>query len=317
MVKIFPSESELREAARLLRRGRLVAFPTETVYGLGANALDAPAVARIFAAKGRPATSPLIVHVSSADAAREMAACWPEIAARLAARFWPGPLTLVLPKQPSIPPNVTAGLETVGIRVPAHPVALALLKRADVPVAAPSANRFMQLSPTTAAHVRESLGAAVDLILDGGPTEVGIESTVVSLAGRQPVVLRPGMIHLAELEEATRSLHGEIAWAAARTREMEDAVAAGETPGFASPGLQARHYAPATPLYLLASGEADPAGRGRVLEMPADPAGYAQALYARLHDADREGWEWIAVRRPPRTREWAAILDRLERAATR
>ena len=314
---MFPSDSELNEAARLIRAGRLVAFPTETVYGLGANALDPAAVARIFEVKGRPATSPLIVHVASADAAREITTSWPPIAQRLAAEFWPGPLTLVLPKHSSIPSNVTAALETVGVRVPAHPVALALLERASLPIAAPSANRFMQLSPTTAEHVRQGLGASVDLILDGGPTNVGIESTVVSLTGPEPQVLRPGMIGLAVLEEATRTLPGGITWTFAPTREMQNAVASGQARGFASPGLHARHYAPATVLYLLADSDPPPPGRGRIIPMPSDPVEYARTLYAKLHEADGEGLEWIALRRPPDTPEWAAIRDRLERAATR
>jgi L-threonylcarbamoyladenylate synthase len=312
---MFPSDSELNEAARLIRSGRLVAFPTETVYGLGANALDVAAVARIYEAKGRPATSPLIVHVASKEGAREITAEWPELAECLAAKFWPGPLTLVLPKQRAIPATVTAGLGTVGVRVPGHTVALGLLERANVPIAAPSANRFGELSPTTAAHVRASLGDRVDMVLDGGPTDVGIESTVVSLDGLQPMVLRPGMIGLAELEAATRGIGG-VAWGSARTREMADEVAKGHASGFASPGLQARHYAPATPLYVLAPDARLPKGRGRVIEMPTEPVGYAHSLYARLHEADGEGWDWIAVHRPPQAPEWAAIHDRLKRAAT-
>jgi L-threonylcarbamoyladenylate synthase len=312
---MFPSDSELNEAARLIRSGRLVAFPTETVYGLGANALDEAAVARIYEAKGRPATSPLIVHVASSEGAREITTEWPNLAECLAARFWPGPLTLVLPKCRAIPATVTAGLDTVGVRVPGHAVALELLKRANVPIAAPSANRFTELSPTTAAHVRMSLGDRIDMVLDGGPTEVGIESTVVSLAGQQPMVLRPGMIGLAELEQATRKI-SRVAWSSAQTREIVEAVAKGMASGFASPGLHARHYAPATPLYMLAPGALLPKGRGRVIEMPTEPVDYAHSLYARLHEADGEGWDWIAVHRPPQAPEWAAIHDRLKRAAS-
>src|SRR5712671_272208 len=185
---------QIDHAARLLRAGRLVAFPTETVYGLGANALDAEAVARIYAVKRRPATSPLIVHVASIEMAQSLVANWTEIADRLARRFWPGPLTLVLEKKldkqgakPStIPDIVTANLSTVGLRMPAHPIAHALIQAAGVPIAAPSANRFTELSPTTAEHVRCSLGPEIDLILDGGPCEVGIESTVLSLTGSKP-----------------------------------------------------------------------------------------------------------------------------------
>ena len=173
------ARAEIERAAALLRGGRLVAFPTETVYGLGASALDPEAVARIFAVKGRPATSPLIVHASTAAMARSLTREWPNAAARLAVEFWPGPLTLVLPKVASIPAIVTAGLDTAGVRVPAHPVALELIEAAGVPVAAPSANRFTELSPTRAEHVRQSLGSAVDMILDGGSTTVGIESTVL------------------------------------------------------------------------------------------------------------------------------------------
>src|SRR5450755_3446474 len=171
---------ELARAAQLLRAGRLVAFPTETVYGLGANALDSEAVARIYVVKRRPATSPLIVHVASIEMAQSLAATWPEMAGLLVKKFWPGPLTLVLAKSSGIPAIVTAGLATVGLRMPAHPVALALIEAAGVPLAAPSANRFTELSPTTADHVRRSLGSDIDYILDGGPCNVGIESTVLS-----------------------------------------------------------------------------------------------------------------------------------------
>src|SRR5579871_1133015 len=185
----------LNNAAALIRSGGLVAFPTETVYGLGANALDPVAVSKIFELKGRPSTSPLIVHVSSIAMAREMVTEWPPKAEELAQRYWPGPLTIVLPKQPAIPDNVTAGLPTVGVRVPSHPVALKLIEEAGVPIAAPSANRFMGLSPTTAEHVRHAFGDTVE-ILDGGPTNVGIESTVVSLVGGKLTLLRLGMIAL-------------------------------------------------------------------------------------------------------------------------
>ncbi len=184
------------EAARLIRAGKLVAFPTETVYGLGANALDAAAVERIFAAKGRPRTSPLIVHVDSVEMARELAARWPAAAEALAARYWPGPLTLVVPKRADIPDVVTAGLATVGLRMPAHPLAIELIRAARVPIAAPSANRFTELSPTEAGHVPEAIA---DGVLDGGPARVGIESTVLSLAD-EPVLLRPGVIPLPEIE---------------------------------------------------------------------------------------------------------------------
>ena len=183
-------KSEIEQAARILREGGLVVFPTETVYGLGANALDASAVRRIYALKGRPATSPLIVHVASVEQARELAAEWLPEAERLARQYWPGPLTIVVPKKSTIPDEVTAGLATVGLRMPRHPVALELLRAAGVPIAAPSANRFTQLSPTTAEHVREAFGADTPFLLDGGPCEVGLESTVIAVTREGLEVLR-------------------------------------------------------------------------------------------------------------------------------
>ena len=289
-------------AAALIRAGRLVAFPTETVYGLGANALDAEAVARIFAAKRRPRSSPLIVHVDSIAMARSLAAAWPESAEILARRYWPGPLTLVLPKQPSIPDIVTAGLPTVGLRMPAHPLALDLIRAAGVPIAAPSANRFTELSPTAAAHVPDSLA---DYVLDGGPAHVGIESTVLSLAG-DPVLLRPGVIPLPEIE----ALIGPVRIAAAPASGPH-----------ASPGQHPRHYRPATPLLLLPPGQPTPPGRGVRLrighEMPADPLAYAAVLYETLHRLDQQNLDWIALEPPPDTPDWAGVLDRLKHAAAR
>jgi L-threonylcarbamoyladenylate synthase len=311
-----PNAAEVEAAARLLRAGRLVAFPTETVYGLGANALDSEAVARIYAVKGRPPTSPLIVHVSSIDMAQSLVTSWPEVANQLARCFWPGPLTLVLEKQPTIPAIVTAGLSTVGLRVPSHPVALALIKAAGVPLAAPSANRFTQLSPTTADHVRRSLGSDVDLILDGGPCQVGIESTVLSLAGPQPVLLRPGGISRSEIE----AVIGPV-------------TTAGDVPAVAhpSPGMHPRHYSPRTPLLLVEDGKVPEQGKGiylqykhppvrsgiAVVQMPSTPAKYAAVLYDKLHVADAGGYDWIAVDAPPETPDWEAVGDRLYRAASR
>src|SRR4051794_39087740 len=197
---IPPDPADVAVAAAVLHRGGLVAFPTETVYGLGANALDAAAVARIFAAKGRPATNPLIVHVAAAEHVWSVAADWPAVAARLAERFWPGPLTLVLPKAAAVPDAVTAGGPTVAVRVPAHPVALALLRAAGVPLAAPSANRSTELSPTTAGHVLHGLGGRIDLVLDAGPTAGGIESTVLDVTTNPPRLLRPGLVTPAMIE---------------------------------------------------------------------------------------------------------------------
>ncbi|HSM79632.1 MAG TPA: L-threonylcarbamoyladenylate synthase [Bryobacteraceae bacterium] len=303
----------IAEAARLIRAGKLVVFPTETVYGLGANALDPAAVASIFEAKGRPATSPLIVHVDSVEMARSVVAEWPDAAARLAERFWPGPLTLVLPKQDKIPARVTAGLATVGVRVPRHPIALALIRAAQVPIAAPSANPFMGLSPTEAGHVRTSLGSRVALVLDGGPSSVGLESTVVALKEGEAVLLRPGMISRADLEAVIGPVR----------------LAAPEPEGEAhpAPGMHARHYSPKTLLLLRPPGAPVPPGRGvflcwsepgsgiRAIQMPADPRAYAAALYSTLHALDAENLDWIAVECPPHEPEWAAILDRLRRAA--
>jgi L-threonylcarbamoyladenylate synthase len=292
--------ASVAQAAALIRAGKLVAFPTETVYGLGANALDVAAVERIFQAKRRPRNSPLIVHVDSIEMARRFAAEWPTAAETLARRYWPGPLTLVLPKTAEIPDLVTAGLPTVGLRVPDHPLALELIRAAGVPIAAPSANRFTELSPTAAEHVSESLA---DFVLDGGPARVGIESTVLSLAG-DATLLRPGLIPLPEIE----ALIGPV--------RLSEAPAEG---AHASPGMHARHYRPKTPLYLLNEGDAAPPGKGAWLrlgvEMPSNPGEYGAALYDALHRMDRRGLDWIAVERPPDTPEWAGILDRLRRAA--
>jgi L-threonylcarbamoyladenylate synthase len=306
--------AEIEAAARLLRAGHLVAFPTETVYGLGANALDPEAVARIYAVKGRPPTSPLIVHVSSIDMAQSLVTRWSAIADQLAHRFWPGPLTLVLEKQKTIPSIVTAGLSTVGLRVPAHPVALELIRAAGVPLAAPSANRFTQLSPTTADHVRRSLGSDVDLILDGGPCEVGIESTVLSLAGSHPVLLRPGGIARVEIE----AIIGPIA------------IATEVVGAHPSPGMHPRHYSPRTRLLLVKNGEVPDQGNGiylqrerspsrsdiAVIQMPSTAAEYAAALYSKLHEADEAAHDWIAVDLPPETPDWEAVHDRFRRAAS-
>jgi L-threonylcarbamoyladenylate synthase len=305
----------------------LVAFPTETVYGLGANALDSAAVARIFAAKGRPATNPVIVHIAAiADLGALTQPRSPEVVARLAERFWPGSLTLVLPKTSAVPDIVTAGGPTVAVRVPAHPVALALLRAAGLPVAAPSANRSTELSPTTAEHVLKGLGERVDLILDGGPTTGGIESTVLDLTADPPRVLRPGLVTPAMIE----GVIGRVELA------NHPAINSANSPA-RSPGMMAKHYAPRAPLEL-----ADGDGRSRVealfgfgqrvgwltwpgpadvgdvvrIDMPADPAGYAVRLYAALHELDAAGVERIVVAEPPDGENWLAIRDRLRRAAS-
>ncbi len=304
---------ELERAAALIRAGRLVAFPTETVYGLGANALDEAAVRRIYEAKQRPASSPMIVHVASIEMARTLAREWTDAAEKLARAFWPGPLTLVVPKQPSIPSIVTSGIDTVGLRMPSHPLALALIRAAGVPVAAPSANRFTNLSPTTAEHVRAGLGDCVDMILDGGPTEVGIESTVLTLAASVPRILRPGMVS----REAIEAVIGPVEEGAANTRDL-----------LASPGMHKRHYSPRTRLVLVERGALPAEGRGiylywsepagaHAIAMPRAAADYAATLYATLHELDAAGWDWIAVEQPPAGVNWDGIRDRLRRAAAR
>ena len=341
-----PDAVALDEAAQLLRAGRLVAFPTETVYGLGAHALDVAAVRRIFAAKGRPAFNPLIVHVPSIDAARALVTAWPPVAQALAERFWPGPLTLVLPKQAVVPDEVTAGRGTVALRIPAHPVARALLEAAAVPVAAPSANRFTQLSPVTAAQVARALGDDVDLILDGGRTTVGIESTVVDCSVTPPVLLRPGTLTRAALEAVAGPL-GDPA-----------PIESADTPR-AAPGMIARHYAPRARVELVDSATlgqaltstltaADPTtaeatggapisvvtwsvgghqaveaiagatragARLRHHALPADAEGFAAALYATLHAVDDAACAVVLVERVPDDAAWDGVRDRLARAA--
>jgi L-threonylcarbamoyladenylate synthase len=311
----------LTEAAAILRAGGLVAFPTETVYGLGANALDADAVQRIYDAKGRPAINPLIVHVAGVAAARELTTDWTPLAQRLADAFWPGPLTLVLRKRAIIPGIVTAGGDTVGLRVPANAVALALLNEVQLPIAAPSANPANHVSPTTAQHVIDGLGDAIDLVIDGGPTTVGIESTVVDATDTVPRVLRPGMIDL-----------DALAGVAVRATTV-DAVDTGHVPR--SPGMLGKHYAPRATLVLVDSNALPAALRSArdagsrplgvltfgsaeadVVEcMPRDAAGYARRLYAALHAMDAAGCARVLVERPPDAAAWAAINDRLERAA--
>ena len=303
---VRPPENEMERAAAAIRNGELVAFPTETVYGLGANALDPAAVAKIYAAKNRPYASPLIVHVADEAGARSVTAEWTDLAHALAARFWPGPLTMVIRKAEVVPDIVTAGLNTVGIRVPSHPVALDLLRRSRLPIAAPSANRFGEISPTTAQHVRSSLGDRVSIVLDGGPSEVGIESTVVALSRNPPAVLRPGMISLEALEAASGFRWG-------REVNLPHIVEEGPQP---SPGLNLRHYAPRTPFYVLQPGARPPGGRGQILDMPHDLEQYAAQLYDRLHRADAGGWDWIAVEAPPEMPEWEGVRDRLRRAST-
>ncbi|MGQ0651507.1 MAG: L-threonylcarbamoyladenylate synthase [Betaproteobacteria bacterium] len=310
---------EVRRAAEILRRGGLVAFPTETVYGLGADASSAQAIARLYAVKGRPAEHPVIVHFASAALAFQWSRGVPHAARRLAERFWPGPLTLILERGEKARDFVTGGQESVGLRVPSHPVAHQLLEEFGGGVAAPSANRFGRVSPTTAQHVRDDLGADVDLVLEGGDSEVGIESTIVDLSGEAPVLLRPGRISADEIREAIKT-------------ELKSKDSASPRH---SGGLE-RHYAPRTPARLVETFQLDKeiARQGdthfakvavlafsrpdeRVdywLRMPREPHAYAQRLYAALRELDAAGCELILVEAPPAEPQWAAVLDRLRRA---
>ena len=281
----------LNDAALLLQQGNVVAFPTETVYGLGANALNAAAVRRIYQLKGRPATSPLIVHVSSIEMARSLSAAWPAKAQDLALRHWPGPLTLVVPKAASIPDEVTAGLSTVGLRMPRHPLALELIRTAGLPLAAPSANKFTELSPTTADHVRAAFGDAVP-VLDGGPCAVGLESTVVAVDADGSVrLLRPGMLVLEEAIAGAASEHE-------------------------SPGMHHKHYSPRTARVVLVESFDDAPPEAVLLFLSEDPEACAARLYSVIHDLDAQGVKIIAIKLPhdPDPR-WDAVRDRLRRAA--
>lgn len=318
-------------AAERLRAGGVVAFPTETVYGLGADARNEDAVRRVFAIKGRPADHPLIVHLAEAAQADAWANAIPETARRLMARFWPGPLTLVLAARDDVPRVVTGGQDSVALRAPSHPMALALLRAFGGGLAAPSANRFGAVSPTEAWHVRASLGTQIDQVLDGGPCRYGLESTIVSLLGERPRVLRPGALPLAALREALG----------------DDGIEFGDRHDSASPsaprvpGALAAHYAPATPLEihaieplaaraeaLLAQGlRVAVLRRNRSLRgipslpplpqflLPARPETYARSLYARLRELDRFAFDRLLVEAPPTDEAWWAVNDRLARAA--
>lgn len=311
------SPRDLEDAAAMLLRGGLVAFPTETVYGLGALALEPLAVRAIYAAKGRPATNPLIVHVLSEDEARPLCARWPLEARQLAARFWPGPLTLVLPRSALVPDEVTAGGDTVAVRSPSHPAARALLRLVGAPLAGPSANRSAHVSPTTAAHVLRDLNGRIDAVLDGGRCAVGIESTVVALDPSGPRLLRAGAISQAQLEE------------------LLGPVAVGPLPGpvAQSPGLARRHYAPAAQVRVVDGAQLEAAARatnGRigalvysapnptalaVQRLPSNAAGYARELYAALRELEDADCATILIEQVPALPEWDAVRDRLSRAA--
>lgn len=337
----------------MLRGGGLVAFPTETVYGLGALALDERALARVFEAKGRPTHHPLIAHVGDEGQARALAASWPDAAARLARAFWPGPLTLVVERAAHVPAAVAGGTSSIAVRVPSHSVALALLATLGAPVAAPSANRYQGLSPTTAAHVVKELGDRVDLVLDAGPCDAGIESTVVDVRGKPPRVLRHGAADLAALRNLLPDLQ------AAALAEV-----AGAEENRASPGMDARHYAPRAPMHVaptreaaiamahtMAVREGHPVGlvvrdtvllrgaleggdasasaaAGKASAGSAEPrlllrvlsseaVAYARELYGTLHDLDDQGVCAVVVQAVPHDDpDWWAVADRLARGST-
>jgi len=331
-------EAAARRAAGLLRAGELVALPTETVYGLAANALDAAAVARIFEVKGRPAINPIIVHVASLDMARRCASAWPEAAQRLAEAFWPGPLTLVLPKSDKIPGIVTAQGPTVGVRWPSHPFIQAVIRECGFPLAAPSANPSNQISPTTAGHVRDTLGGRIALVVDGGPSGVGIESTVLDVSSAPARLLRPGMIS-AQALEAVLGAGGLCA---------EAPATAAAQPALRSPGMLRKHYSPQAQLVILNWADEEDlkrqiaairprdgsepvapsqchvlaysraprsGGFGRVAALAPDAAGFARTLYAELHECDALGARLIVVEAPPKEEAWRGIWDRLTRAS--
>jgi L-threonylcarbamoyladenylate synthase len=315
------SDREIENAVAVLRAGGLVAFPTETVYGLGADASNPEAVRKIFTAKGRPHDHPLIVHVADAVQLANWAREIPPAANRLARTFWPGPLTLILHRAPKVSDLVTGGQDTVALRVPSHPVAQALLRAFGGGIAAPSANRFGRVSATTAEHVRREFGEAVDCVLDGGAADVGIESTIVDLSGAQPVLLRPGWITARQLQDAL---------------DMPLAAPGAESPR--APGTLAKHYAPQTPLLMmeadlllelaasltrqgkrvavLARSAHQPLLPGLVwIVAPPEAKGYAHDLYANLRQLDEAGCDTILVEALPQDAAWLAITDRLTRAA--
>lgn len=308
-------ESLIREAAEALRRGELVAMPTETVYGLAADARNPEALRRVFALKGRPSNHPLIVHLPDARQLGAWAREVPEAAQRLAAAFWPGPLTLVLPVREDVPVEVTGGQDSIALRVPAHPLARALLEAFGGGVAAPSANRFGRVSPTRAEDVRAEFGGALPLVLDGGPCPVGIESTIVDLCSPTPAILRPGMISA----EKIAALIGPLGPNSGYPRPR-------------APGMLARHYAPATPVRQVDRATLERIVRDdaevRVLALdtlphgaqgialPARPEAYARGLYAALRELDRQRARELLVESPPDRPDWLAIRDRLGRAGS-
>jgi L-threonylcarbamoyladenylate synthase len=302
----LPTQETLELAADIIRRGGVVVMPTETVYGIACNALDASAVRRIFEIKGRPSENPLIVHLAGVEQLKSVASHIPPEALKLAERFWPGPLTMVLPKNPKVPDETTGGLETVAVRVPGHGVARELIRLAGVPVAAPSANLFMGLSPTTAEAIDPAIQVDVDMIIDGGPCEVGLESTVVDMTGDHPRILRPGGVTRAQIQAVLGRPLGEL-----------------PPPGVKrAPGMYPRHYAPKAKVVLVDAVAPDAAGlvfddpaNGQQFKMPMDAPAYGTLLYAVMRRLDLMNVPEIQVATPPSGSEWEAVNDRLRKAA--
>jgi L-threonylcarbamoyladenylate synthase len=297
----------VREAAEALKRGDLVVIPTETVYGLACNALDPNAVQKVFDAKGRPSENPLIVHIAGFEQLEHVAESWPQVAEQLAERFWPGPLTLVLPRKSAVPKVTTAGLDTVAVRVPSHPVALNVITVAGVPIAAPSANIFMGLSPTSAEDVDPEIAERAALVIDGGRCEVGLESTVVDLSGEHPRILRPGGVTRAQIQAVVGRPLGHL---------PPPSVKAG-------PGMYPRHYAPNAKVVIV--DKIDGIGPGLTfqearssdqIKMPDDPRAYGANLYRALRRLDQLGVETIYVENPPSHPDWEAVHDRLKKASS-
>jgi L-threonylcarbamoyladenylate synthase len=320
-------QKAVRRAVELLRAGQVIALPTETVYGLAANALDEKAVEKIFHIKGRPSYNPLIVHVAGLEMAKRCVNAFPSLAEQLAKAFWPGPLTLVLPRAKVIPDIVTAGGGTVGIRWPSHPLIQAIIRECDFPLAAPSANLSDQISPTNAGHVQKQLGGKIPVIVDGGHSAVGIESSVLDLTVSPPQILRPGMIHMESLVAA--------GFPVAASRHSA------ETGPLKSPGQLKKHYAPKAKLLVLNWRDdaelrlkiqnlklsiqgchviayahiPSPDQFARVCVIPHDAEAFARAIYAELHHCDEARAQTIVVEALPATPEWSGIADRLRRAA--
>ena len=328
MKPIFADNAAIEHATKLLHQGRLVAFPTETVYGLGADASNPEAIRRIFKVKNRPANHPLIVHISGVEQLKDWAQKIPESAKTLASAFWPGPLTFILNKKPDVPLEVTGGQNTIALRMPDHPVALALLSKFEGGIAAPSANIYCRISPTQASHVEDELGDSVDMILDGGACKIGVESTIVDLTGPIPKLLRPGLISKAEIEGV---LGIEIMTA--------DTTSENSSQNNRAPGMNAVHYAPITPTALcehdkltavlnnlrvqnkrvgLLSYQFNPPENRfmNMLCMPEQAESYAQILYACLRELDNKGLDIILIEQTPDTDDWIAINDRINKATS-